>query len=464
MLNATFAMKLNLQVRAIATGATMLIGTATMGLACDRPDGHGFPLRPNLGERHLEDATGEPFLLHGDTAWSLIGDLTREDAELYLSDRNQRGFNTLLVSLIEYRFSRNAPANAYGDPPFLGERGFISPNPAYFDHAEWILDRACELGFVVLLTPAYAGVNGGSEGWYADMVAAGSQALHDYGRWIGARFERFDNIIWVQGGDYDPPDRDLVRAIVEGINETDADAVHTSHGAPDTRPLEYWAGDAWMAINNVYTYGDVLEASRKEAGTDPARPFFLIESAYENEHEAGAFRVRMQAYQAILSGASGHIYGNNPIWHFDGPGVFPASTTWQAELDSPGAHSMTILRDLFAAQEWWRLRPDIDGSFMVSGRGGWLRKSAIAAMADDGSFGMVYIPNRRRVTLDLDLLEGTPIVAEWMDPSTGDTTAADGSPIDASRQTFHPPGRNASGDPDWILVVTSAQSAAEVAE
>ena len=49
-------------------------------------------------------------------------------------------------------------------------------------------------------------------------------------------------------------------------------------------------------------------------------PFFLIESAYENEHGAGELRVRIQAYQALLSGASGHIYGNNPVWHFDGPG------------------------------------------------------------------------------------------------------------------------------------------------
>ena len=39
-----------------------------------------FPLRIPAGKRHLEDAAGQPFLLHGDAAWSLIAQLTREDA------------------------------------------------------------------------------------------------------------------------------------------------------------------------------------------------------------------------------------------------------------------------------------------------------------------------------------------------------------------------------------------------
>ena len=67
----------------------------------------------------MVDAVGKPFLIQGDTAWSLIAQLTREDADLYLEDRRARGFNTILVSLIEAKFATNAPANAYGQPPFL---------------------------------------------------------------------------------------------------------------------------------------------------------------------------------------------------------------------------------------------------------------------------------------------------------------------------------------------------------
>jgi hypothetical protein len=75
-------------------------------------------------------------------------------------------------------------------------------------------------------------------------------------------------------------------------------------------------------------------------------PFFLIESAYEHEHEASEQRLRTQAYQAVLSGAAGQVFGNNPIWHFDGPGIYPAPVTWQEALDSRGAHSMTPPRSV----------------------------------------------------------------------------------------------------------------------
>ena len=69
-----------------------------------------FPLGIATGNRYLEDAAGRPFLIHGDTAWSLIAQLTLEDAGRYLQDRRARGFNTILVNLLEHMFSSKAPA------------------------------------------------------------------------------------------------------------------------------------------------------------------------------------------------------------------------------------------------------------------------------------------------------------------------------------------------------------------
>ena len=201
-----------------------------------------FPLAVSPGKRYLDDAEGRPFLIHGDTAWSLIADLTREDVDLYLGTAAARGFNTLLVNLIESRFATNAPANAYGQLPFQGRTfkavvalidllslahygtsathlvvDYTMPNDAYFDHADWVLRRAAEEGFLVLLTPSYVGFDGGSQGWYAAMVANGPERLREYGEYLGRRYRDFDNILWVHGGDYDPPRKDVVRAIAEGI-------------------------------------------------------------------------------------------------------------------------------------------------------------------------------------------------------------------------------------------------------
>ncbi|MCI0401178.1 MAG: DUF4038 domain-containing protein [Gammaproteobacteria bacterium] len=51
--------------------------------------------------RYLVDQTGKPFFINGDAPWSLITGLTKSEAELYLNDRHQRGFNAIIVNLIE---------------------------------------------------------------------------------------------------------------------------------------------------------------------------------------------------------------------------------------------------------------------------------------------------------------------------------------------------------------------------
>ncbi len=147
---------------------------AIMAFAAESAAQITFPLAVAPGGRTLVDAAGKPFLLHGEAAWSLIAQLRREDVEIYLADRRARGFNAILVSLIERKYASHAPNNAYGAAPFLVPGDFTTPNEAYFAHADWVLRRAAEEGFLVLLTPSYAGFEGGDAGWYREMVAAGA--------------------------------------------------------------------------------------------------------------------------------------------------------------------------------------------------------------------------------------------------------------------------------------------------
>ncbi len=436
--------------------ATFLWGPG-LSSACDYRDVDGeqlFPLRAVPGKRYLEDASGRPFFMQGDTAWSLIAELTREEAELYLQDRKARGFNTILVSLLEHRFSSNAPANPYGIQPFEAPGDYSRPNEPYFEHADWILRQACELGFVVLLTPSYIGNGGGPEGWYAEMSRAGIQTLNGYGRFLGERYRDLDNIVWVHAGDYDPPNKNLIRTIAYGIVETDKDALHTTHGSPGSAALDYWRGEPWLAINNVYTYDSVYSDALRQYADPSAMPFFLMESAYENEHGAGEQRVRMQAYHAVLSGAFGHLFGNNPIWHFSGPGIYDAPVTWQQALSGRGTQSMEILHRLISSLEWWRLQPDMDGSFLVGGRRD-ADDRAVAARSDDGAFALVYLPSGRSIELDLGQMAGPGIAAGWYDPSSGKTTEIDGSPFSPGRVELAPPATNFAGYGDWVLKLTS---------
>ncbi|PIY42961.1 MAG: hypothetical protein COZ05_12575 [Armatimonadetes bacterium CG_4_10_14_3_um_filter_59_10] len=77
----------------------LLVGTGILGPAAlsqsQAPNDSPFPVRVSDNGRHLVDARGAPFLLQGDTAWSLLVGLTKEEAEEFLENRRRKGFNSL---------------------------------------------------------------------------------------------------------------------------------------------------------------------------------------------------------------------------------------------------------------------------------------------------------------------------------------------------------------------------------
>ena len=303
-----------------------------------------FPLHTEAGKRYLVDAAGKPFLLHGDAAWSLISDLSQADAELYLEDRRQRGFNTVLVELIDDQFSTHAPNNYYNVAPFTTVGDYSTPNEAYFAHADWVIQKAAAKGMLVLLTASYLGYQGGDQGWYQTMVANGTTKMRNYGRYLGQRYAGYSNILWVHGGDYDPPNQDLVRQIALGIREFDTHSLHTIHTDSETVLLDKWPSESWLQVNNVYTYNTVYAPVLTEYARPGGMPVFFMEGRYENENMGTAppaagdeRRVRIQAYQALLSGAMGHVFGNNPVWHFtyNGNDIFPSTRGLETVAQQP---------------------------------------------------------------------------------------------------------------------------------
>lgn len=418
-----------------------------------------FPLRVESGKRYLVDSAGTPFLMQGDSPWSLMVQLTREQVDQYLDDRRARGFNTLLVNLIEHHFSNNPPRNAYGQAPFLTPGDYGTPNEQYFAHVDWVIQRAADKGFLLLLVPSYLGYGGGDQGWYQEMVANGTTKLREFGRYLGRRYAGFSNILWMHGGDYNPPNKALVREIALGIREFDTRALMSAHCAPETAAAEYWGGESWLQINNVYTYNAVYSASLAQYGRSDQMPFFFLEGRYENEAGEGTEqRVRVQAYHALLSGATGQVFGNNPIWHFNAPnGLYPTSLSWQQALNGRGSQSMTHVRTLFAPRPWWTLQPDASNALLTAGLSSG-QDRAVAARATDGSFAIAYMPSVRTVTLNLAQLAGPRVNARWYDPASGTYSAVAGSPFLASgSQTFRPAGNNTSGFGDWVLVLESTQ-------
>jgi len=350
-----------------------------------------------------------------------------------------------LVNLIEHQFAPHPPNNAYGDGPFTTPGDFSTPNETYFAHADWVVAEASRRGFLVLLAPAYLGAGCGPEGWCAAMRANGADRLRGYGTYVGKRYALAANIVWVHGGDANARTYGvggLVQAVVDGIKSASKGHLHTAHCFRFDSALDCYDLD-WLSLNN--TYSDCRAAPRQIRG-DYARarrmPFLFIEGRYENE-DASAVCLRSQAYWSVLGGATGHVFGNRPIWLFAGG--------WRQALDSVGAHSMRHHAALFASRPWHRLVPDYAHQAVVAGpRDMAGERYVAAARTPDGSLLIAYLPDADPVTVDMSTIAGRAARAWWFNPTNGEATSI-GSFATSGLREFRPPSAA-----DWVLVLDDA--------
>jgi hypothetical protein len=411
-----------------------------------------FPLRISANHRHLEGADGRPFLVVGDTAWSLIAQLHEPDLAYYLDDRHQRGFNAIIVSLIEHLFASRAPAKIDGVEPFIPRGDFTRPNPEYFDFAYRAIAAAGERGIAVWLCPAYLGWEGKEQGFYQEIVAAGPAALRAYGRYVGARFKDLPNVVWMVGGDFALPESERWTAgeLIAGIRESGATQIATAHGG-QTDAVTTFGDEPWLAIDNVYSYAkDLHRPLRIGFARTPPRPFVLIESTYEGEYDAPPELIRRQAWWAMLTGACGQFFGNNPIWHFDGPGLFESKQqlSWKEALASEGSQDMARLGNFFSGQPWERLNPDWEERLVTSGQGEGITL-VTAAIASDSRLAIVYVPSDgeqpRSLSLDLSSFPSS-VKVQWFNPTSGVRLPSSPAALpNREEQRLSTPGDNGTG-------------------
>jgi hypothetical protein len=409
------------------------------------PGSPAFPLKLGASGRTLVDSRGVPFLIHGDTPWSLTHNLTFEESVRYMEDRRARGFNALLVSVPDAFDPDGKPTYApdrYGRQPFEAD-DWTRPVEAYWANVDRVFRKSEELGFLLLVAPAYLGCC--NDGYLAQLKTNGQEKLRAYGRWIGRRYGSLSNVVWVHGGDLSPYDvEDEVRSVAFGIRESDPVHLHTGHWASNGSALDHYAGEGWLDFNASYTYGPVAWRVLYDRARYPAVPTFLIETHYEDDFgKKTAEDVRGYPYRALLSGAMGHLFGNKPLWY--------CGRGWEAALDAPGARYMSHVRALFESRPWWDLEPDVAHRFVVEGHGDPGSDDGVqAATTADGSVLMAYLPSRRAIRVAVGRLSGTRLNGFWFDPRTGASTPIPPFPRERAR-SFEPPA-----DGDWVLVLDDA--------
>jgi hypothetical protein len=406
-------------------------------------------------KRYLVDQNNAPFLVQGDSPWSLIVAVSDDGVEQYLKNRRQKGFNAIIVNLLEHHFSPHPPLNLAGEGPFTTPGDFSTPNERYFAHADWVIRKAAENSILVVIYPFTLGYMGTDEGWVEEMLANGPEKCLNFGRYLGKRYKDFDNIVWILAGDRHPTGAILedIDLLALGIKEYDQRHLISAHCEPEHSAAEDFSGGGWLDFNTTYTYGIVHIKLLQDYNRTPVMPSILVESSYEGEHNASEVQIRRQAYWAVLCGAFGHFFGNSPLWHLEGPGypLFPSNITWQQAMDLPGSVGMQIWGELFRSRRWYDLIPDQKHEVVTSGLGEFKGLDYLAAArTPDGSTVIAYMPTSRTISVDMSKIAGSQVKAWWFDPRSGKASAAGTFPT-SRRHEFTPPREG-----DWVLVLDDA--------
>ena len=347
--------------------------------------------------RYLVDQRGTPFLVVGDTPWSLIVQLDEPEMERYLKDRRDKGFNSIIVNLIEHKFSTSPPRMRSGLAPFNKPGDFSTPNIDYFDFAHKAVKKAGEYGIVVWLAPAYLGYGGGDEGFFQEIKAGGKDKLRAYGRFVGRRFRDLSNIVWMLGGDYTPDRSDqwTLNELARAIREEDQTHLMTAHHSPGSSALAALGEQEWLAVNTVYSYdANRFRPLLAEYERRPVHPFVLIEATYEGEHNSTPIRSAARPTGRCSAGLR-PVLRQQPDLALRRPGPLPAKTTWQMALDAPGSRDMALLRKLMVDLPWYQWIPEEDHPLVTEGYGS-NASTALTAGTPDKTLSVAYIPSTGR--------------------------------------------------------------------
>ncbi len=412
-----------------------------------------FPLKVSDNRRHLVDQAGRPFFVMGDTPW-FIQKLKIEDARMLMDDRVAKGFNTLLLELLDD--SRIPSRDGYGNAAFQTDTDLTRPVEAYWKYAEQVVEEAEKRGLFVIHSELWYGAGAGL--W---MHHVKPDKARVYGAFVGQRFARFKNLMWMHAGDRNPDANlaECTRVLAREIQAAAPHHLHTVHNAHEFASARFHQDDTWLDVNLGYTYGAAyLHILPEYQRTNPVRPVILGETGYEAEPNAiellpdakkgdlwNPFRIRRNAWWAVTSGAMGYCAGTR-LWRWE--------PNWRETMQVRSTREAPNLLRGLETISWWKLVPDVQHEFVTTGFGEWKKADyATAALATDGSCGVVYLPTPRKFTVHLSKLKG-PMTARWFDPTNGEFKPAEGSPFaNAARRELIPPAQNSAMEGDWVLVL-----------
>ncbi|MDI3321147.1 glycoside hydrolase family 140 protein [Pinibacter soli] len=438
------------------------------------------PLKVSANHRYFTDGKGKPFFWLGDTGWLLCSKLNREDVVKYLNDRQSKGFNVIQMSMLH---GLNA-VNAYNDSALINrdiskvKTAASSDRNNYWNHMDFVIDEAAQRGIYMALVPT----------WGSGAVKSGKVTVAQakaYATFLAERYGDRPNIIWLNGGDVKGADSiDVWNTIGSTLCAKDPNHLITFHPRGRSTSSIWFHNEGWLDFNMFQSgHKDYEQDAMKNDGKEnigdihfgednwkyvqmdyaltPVKPTMDGEPSYETIphglHDSSAPRwkdcdVRRYGYWSVFAGGAGYTYGNNAIMQFhkkgDKGGSFGVNTTWQEELNAPGASQMIYLKKLMLSKPYFDRVPD---QSLVAGDPGERYNYVVATRGKNYAFAYTY--TGRTFSVNMGKISGAKVRASWYSPRDGKYTSV-GTFANKGVQSFDPPGEQKDGN-DWVLVLES---------
>jgi hypothetical protein len=435
-------------------------------------------LKISANHRYITTIDNKPFFWLGDTGWLLFSKLNREEAEKYLENRREKGFNVIQIMVLHDL----KEVNVYGDSALI-KHNITTPAAThgssfsdqkrydYWDHAAYIVDLAAKKGLYVALVPVWGSVVKSGK-----ITPAQAKV---YASFIGKKFANRTNVIWMNGGDIaGDQSMGVWKTIGTTLKTLNPTYLMTYHPRGRTTSSKWFHQEKWLDFNSFQSghrrYDQDTSKGDLHYGEDnwkfvqvdyqkkPAKPTLDAEPSYEGipqglhdtlEVRWKAADVRRYGYWEVFAGACGYTYGDNAVMQFrkagEKTGAYGARDYWFDAINDPGASQMIYLKKLMLSRPYLERVPD---QTLIAGDAGEKYDHLVAMRGK--TYAFIYTYNGRDFKVNLGKTEGVQIKASWYDPRNGQSTAI-GTFKNTGVKAFDPPGEQKDGN-DWVLILDKA--------
>ena len=410
---------------------------------------------------------GKPFFWLGDTAWELFHRLSKEDATYYFKKRSEQGFTVIQAVALAELDGLQTP-NANGDLPLI-DLDPTKPNEKYFAHVDTLINIAGKFGLTIALLPTW-GDKVDKSTWGKGPEIFNAKNANTYGKWIGQRFEKKTNLIWIMGGDRNPKNAQQIEiwnALAEGVTAGAGGpnkVLMSFHPQPNALGSAEWFHQSEWLDFNMFQNGHCRDQEHYLKVSTlynkaPFKPIIDGEPMYEdhpvcfNAKDLGtssAYDIRKYAYLDLFAGAFGHTYGCHDVWQmYDSTrvGINGPHFPWKIALDLPGANQMKFARELMESKSMLDRIPD--QSILIESD----ETPGERIQATRGKdYVFVYSCVGKRFRLKMGQIPGEKSAYFWVNPRTGEKSTKNNI-NNTGIQTFTPPSKGYGLD--WVMVLES---------